>query len=327
MDINTANRLYELRKAKGYSQDELADLIGVSRQAVSKWERGESSPDTDNLIALAKLYGVSIDELLDYKPQNAQYAQNEQNSQSAQSDYQAKNNDTDFQKSNVYVRINSDGIEIHAPHSSTADTNNTVDGDFYDDIKNETEDENIDGKIDENDEYKDGTVDDKKHRFDIHLGDDGIRITSNGKQRADDCLHIKADSHKRKRDQAIKSAISGIVFLLSLIAYLVMGFVAKLWHPGWIIFFAPILTDGIVEVFLKKNPNHFPMPILCIASFLLLGFLGGYWHPGWVVFLAIPSYYAIVSPLYSTFKKKDSVCSDFSEEQGNVDYQQDRCHK
>ena len=38
--------------------------LGVSRQAVSKWERSESSPDTDNLIALAALYGVSLDELL-----------------------------------------------------------------------------------------------------------------------------------------------------------------------------------------------------------------------------------------------------------------------
>lgn len=68
MDITTANRLYELRKQHGYSQDELADKLNVSRQAISKWERSESSPDTDNLIALAKLYGVSLDELLNYTP-------------------------------------------------------------------------------------------------------------------------------------------------------------------------------------------------------------------------------------------------------------------
>lgn len=64
MNIETANRLYELRKQKGYSQEELADKLGISRQAVSKWERAEASPDTDNLILLAKLYGVSLDELL-----------------------------------------------------------------------------------------------------------------------------------------------------------------------------------------------------------------------------------------------------------------------
>lgn len=64
MNIATANRLLELRKMNGYSQDVLAEKIGVSRQAVSKWERAESSPDTDNLIALAELYGITLDDLL-----------------------------------------------------------------------------------------------------------------------------------------------------------------------------------------------------------------------------------------------------------------------
>ena len=64
MNIEIANRLYELRKKNGLSQEELAEKIGVSRQAVSKWERAESSPDTDNLIELARLYGVSLDGLL-----------------------------------------------------------------------------------------------------------------------------------------------------------------------------------------------------------------------------------------------------------------------
>ena len=64
MNIEIANRLQQLRKEKGYSQEELAQALGLSRQAVSKWERAESSPDTDNLICLAKLYDMSLDELL-----------------------------------------------------------------------------------------------------------------------------------------------------------------------------------------------------------------------------------------------------------------------
>ena len=64
MNIETANRLYELRKKNNLSQEEVADKLGISRQSVSKWERAESSPDTDNLIELAKLYNVSLDELL-----------------------------------------------------------------------------------------------------------------------------------------------------------------------------------------------------------------------------------------------------------------------
>ena len=64
MNIETANRLYELRKKNNLSQEEVADKLGISRQSVSKWERAEASPDTDNLISLAKLYNVSLDELL-----------------------------------------------------------------------------------------------------------------------------------------------------------------------------------------------------------------------------------------------------------------------
>lgn len=64
MNVETAQRLAELRRSKGFSQEGLARKLGLSRQAVSKWERAESSPDTENLISLAKLYGVSLDELL-----------------------------------------------------------------------------------------------------------------------------------------------------------------------------------------------------------------------------------------------------------------------
>lgn len=64
MTIENANRLAEMRRAHGLSQEELAEKLNISRQAVSKWERAESSPDTDNLIALAQLYSVSLDVLL-----------------------------------------------------------------------------------------------------------------------------------------------------------------------------------------------------------------------------------------------------------------------
>lgn len=64
MNVETAQRLADLRRSKGFSQEGLARKLGLSRQAVSKWERAESSPDTENLISLAKLYDVSLDELL-----------------------------------------------------------------------------------------------------------------------------------------------------------------------------------------------------------------------------------------------------------------------
>lgn len=64
MNIEIANRLVNLRKQNSLSQEALAEKLGISRQAVSKWERAEASPDTDNLILLSRIYGISMDELL-----------------------------------------------------------------------------------------------------------------------------------------------------------------------------------------------------------------------------------------------------------------------
>ena len=58
------NRLYELRKQKGLSQEELANRLDVTRQTVSKWELGDSTPDMDKLVALGELFEISLDELV-----------------------------------------------------------------------------------------------------------------------------------------------------------------------------------------------------------------------------------------------------------------------
>ena len=59
-----SHRLYQLRRARGLSQEELAHTVGVSRQAVQKWEAGSSTPDLDNLSALADYFGVTLDYLV-----------------------------------------------------------------------------------------------------------------------------------------------------------------------------------------------------------------------------------------------------------------------
>lgn len=56
-------RLAGLRKKRGLSQQEVADILGVSRQAVSKWESGQTAPSTENLVRLSGIYGVSVDML------------------------------------------------------------------------------------------------------------------------------------------------------------------------------------------------------------------------------------------------------------------------
>lgn len=59
-----ADKIIELRKKSGWSQEELADQLGVSRQAVSKWESATSIPDLERIIAMSRLFGVSTDYLL-----------------------------------------------------------------------------------------------------------------------------------------------------------------------------------------------------------------------------------------------------------------------
>ena len=58
------NNLKLFRKKFGLTQEQIAERLGVSRQAVAKWERGDSLPDIDNIIALADMYEVTIDSLV-----------------------------------------------------------------------------------------------------------------------------------------------------------------------------------------------------------------------------------------------------------------------
>ena len=59
-----ADKLMDLRKKNGWSQEELAEKLNVSRQAVSKWESAQSVPDMSRIIQLSELFGVSTDYLL-----------------------------------------------------------------------------------------------------------------------------------------------------------------------------------------------------------------------------------------------------------------------
>ena len=65
--MSFANNLVELRKYHDFSQEELAEMIGVSRQTLSKYETGESLPDIEKCKLLADVFGVSIDNLISYE--------------------------------------------------------------------------------------------------------------------------------------------------------------------------------------------------------------------------------------------------------------------
>lgn len=82
MSIKQGEYLKNLRNGKGISQDALGEALGISRQSVSKWEQGNSTPDIDNIGKLAEFYGVSIDSIVkgeaDEAKENEQTAQSEE---------------------------------------------------------------------------------------------------------------------------------------------------------------------------------------------------------------------------------------------------------
>ena len=63
--------IMNLRKRENLTQEQLAEIIGVSRQAIAKWEKGESMPDLENCVALAKAFDVTVDDLILYQENEA----------------------------------------------------------------------------------------------------------------------------------------------------------------------------------------------------------------------------------------------------------------
>ncbi len=64
MNMSISERLHELRKQAGYSQEQVAEMLEISRQAVSKWESGQGKPEIDNIVKLTEIYNVSADYIL-----------------------------------------------------------------------------------------------------------------------------------------------------------------------------------------------------------------------------------------------------------------------
>lgn len=63
------DNLIQLRKYNRLTQEQLAEKIGVTRQAIAKWEAGDTVPDLDKCKALAEIFGVSLDDLANYEPE------------------------------------------------------------------------------------------------------------------------------------------------------------------------------------------------------------------------------------------------------------------
>lgn len=265
MNIEIANRLVGLRKSNGLSQEALAEKLGISRQAVSKWERAEASPDTDNLILLARLYGVSLDELLkteDEIPMPEKEA-------------------SSYTETETY----GDGVFGGTAGNSTSENGGQKNTDTWQWDKSSDEYVHV-GLRGVHVKDKDGEV---------HVGWDGIHVNES---RGDE-VHIDKKgvyvNGERKDKEWISHHARFPIAIIVVIAYLIIGCVWNAWHPGWLIFFFIPIWDSLIEAIEKRRPEKLAYPVLMALVFLCLGLFFGMWHPGWVVFVTIPLYYSLVS--------------------------------
>lgn len=305
MDKGIAQRLAARRKQAGLSQEALADKLGVSRQAVSKWERAESLPDTDNLIALAALYGLTLDELL------------------------WKETDESDSRASQPTTVAANATETSGAVADEGSTDGTASGPSRNDNGAESG-ENED--VDEGDDYahvsfRDGIhVRDAKKGEEVHIGWNGVHVTNrkkgeevhvgwdgvhveqpNASGTTDNPKSVHVDSsgviigeqhfenwreahkaYKRKPERAWRSFPFPLVVL---VAYLLLGLLANAWLPGLMLAFAVPAYYVIGDAWEKRRLSRLIgglYPIGAIAWFCWMAFALDQAHPAWVVFLTIP---------------------------------------
>lgn len=251
MTIQMADKLVALRKAAGLSQDEVANRIGVSRQAVSKWERAEAAPDTDNLIALANLYNVSVDELLCIDQKNQ------------------TNTDT---QDNPYV-------EVKLPF-----------------IKVKVRDNNKHGSPDVETEFND-TNNWFSSKADDFYDNDNDNDNDNDRNTTSGNFTYVWDPTKDKLWLQFPYPI------LATVAYLVMGFVWNLWHPGWIVFLTIPVYYWLANAITKRRFPSLSISFAITLIYLVMGFVWNLWHPYWIIFIAIPIFEFIAKAIKNSLKK------------------------
>ena len=264
MTIEIANRLVELRKKAGLSQEELAAKLGLSRQAVSKWERAEASPDTDNLICLAKIYGVSFDDLLKTDDDVKTIV-----------DEQVKPNQEEKGKTIIsddgdIVRFNDNGM--HITSSDGDEVNISSSGIHVESKDGEVVDLNGDNV------FKNSSYSFHKENKKINLIE-GIVLGS-------------------------LALIITLVYLTLGFLFDNTWAYPLVWPVGWILYFVLPFAESIFSVIKRKTMGSFTGAVVALVLFtyFVFGFFFNAWHPAWALFLLIPIFGIISGPIDKAIK-------------------------
>lgn len=285
MDLAMAQRIVDRRKAAGLSQEALAAQLGVSRQAVSKWERSESSPDTDNLIALAALYGVSLDELLYGEAASDADSSEDGSTETVDEAKEAEDSaehadcgdkplvDISLARG-IHVIDPNKGEEVHVGWNGIH-------------VTNERKGEEV--HVGPDDVHVD-TLEDDGHS--VHTDDDGT-VTIDGETFSSwKEAHDKLDHHGKHFHTKVGRTWNKFPFpALVALAYLVLGIVYGTWAAGlFLVFLIPVyyaFGDFIDQRHLSKLIDVV-YSVSAEAWFLYMWLCLEQPHPAWVILITIP---------------------------------------
>ncbi len=263
MNIEIANRLVNLRKENGLSQEQLAEKIGVSRQAVSKWERSEASPDTDNIILLARLYNISLDELLrteDEIPTDSDMPQEEETGNTEEAETTAEEETEPFplpEESHEIAEIQPE--EPVLEETQPPETENK---------------ENIQKKPLKT------MVNEWWKGLNLHVGFDGIYTTDG----------MTGEEYRKWNSDRSKFAICAVSVII-----IVFFVFAAMMPYNWtdtlaLMILLPFIVCSFESAIKSRNPSRFAYPLFILEIFLFVLYCG-FEKLSLLLWLTVPIYY------------------------------------
>lgn len=289
MDKGIARRLTARRKQAGLSQEALADKLGVSRQAVSKWERAESLPDTDNLIALAALYDLTLDDLL-WREAGESGSRTSQPATDAASAKSSSGTNVDEGFSQEGPDAAEDACDDGGRDSEAGDggqaevgTGSTA---FGSDCNDDDTESNKNREHGEDDDYahvsfRDGIhVRDTKKGEEVHVSWSGVHVTNRKKGEEVhvgwDGVHVEQPNASGTADdpKSVHVDSSGVI-------------IGEQYFENW---------QEAHKAYGRKPErawHSFPFPLVILIAYVLLGLFADAWVPGLMLAFAVPAYYVI----------------------------------
>lgn len=286
MDLFTAKKLTALRKYHSLSQEALAEKAGVSRQAVSKWERCEASPDTDNMLTLSKIYSVSVDDLLGDKTADMIIAEIENKKKEEEAVTISSESPATVDIYSVATKVDNEKTDA-ATEKTENFTEKTQDSEPVSEASLQNEEINTPENI---------PVLSKEEKTEITAPE---KTLPEKKKRGSQIRKKKKEKTPPAYPGLAKHLVRFPFIIVAALIFVALGLYGKMWHPGWLVFLtvpAYYLTAfAFFAPTKKKILKRIPVYYFAIALYLTLGILGNLWAHAWFIFLFIPIYYWAVS--------------------------------